>query len=79
MALVLCDQWAGKWHIKKVGRGKITRDVEVKNGRQLMNEVSKHLMSRDVEIQFDDSGLNGTVVVGGMRPCGEVSRIEGVK
>ena len=56
----------------EVGRGKVTKTVEVANEDELLDEVMSHLMSKQVELfEIDDAGTY-EVVVGGFRKVGEV-------
>ncbi len=42
----------------EVGRGKVTKTVEVKNKAELLQEVMRHLMSSEVELtETDDDGM----------------------
>jgi hypothetical protein len=70
-----------KWRIdlENVGRGKVTRSVEVTADtlpdveHRAVKECSKHLMSRGVEVEKlgDGIDLNYTVLAG-FRPVGKV-------
>ena len=58
----------------QVGRGKVSKTVEVKNEDALLEEVMRHLMSKQVELVQTTTGGSPLydVVVGGFRKVGEV-------
>jgi hypothetical protein len=60
------------YELVNVGRDNVRRTVDCDNDQQLVREVSKHLLSRDVAIVWDETETRGTVLVGGYRPVGEV-------
>lgn len=64
-----------RYKLINVGRAKVNRIVECKNQTQLAQEVGKHLMSKDVELQTHDDGRNYDVVVGGFRNVGSIQRL----
>lgn len=74
-----------KYKLINVGRGKYNGVVETRTGEPehveaaVLREVRKHLMSRDVELTFeqDERGIvNGDVVVGGCRFVGKFERVD---
>lgn len=58
-----------KYRLIDIGRSKVNRTVEVRTERELVREVRKHLMSRDVEILPDGN------VWAGMRTVGRVELV----
>lgn len=64
-----------KYRLINIGRGKVCREVTVRNERALYNEVSKHLMSKCVELITDDKGQSYRVYAG-VRLVGTVERLE---
>ena len=64
-----------KFKLIDVGRQHINKEVEVKDFSGLLLEVSKYLMSSEIEVKMKND-KEGTVVVGGFRPVGKVERIE---
>lgn len=56
----------------EVGRGKVTKTVEVKNKAELLEEVMRHLMSSEVELTETDADGICEVIVGGFRTVGKV-------
>lgn len=66
---------SGKFELLGVGRGKVTRIVEVKNDREFGVEVSKHLMSRDISWVFDTEKNDGEIFVGGFRSVGKFRKL----
>jgi hypothetical protein len=56
----------------EVGRSKFTGRVEAHSERQLRDEIKKHLMSNDIEIEWQTPDI-GTIVVGPIaRPVGVI-------
>lgn len=60
-----------KLQLINVGRMKVNKTVTVKNEREIWNEVSRHLLSREVEIIETDTP-NKYTVHAGCRPVGEI-------
>jgi hypothetical protein len=65
-----------------VGRAKVNREFEMnaKNldaaADRILGEVSKHLMSNEVDLEVHKDDPNkATVIVGGFRPVGEIEVI----
>ena len=65
-----------KFKLVNVGRSKATREVDLKDPKNLLIEVRKHLMSRDIDIYFEEDGSKGTVYVGGIRPVGTIECLD---
>ena len=49
-----------KAQLQNIGRHKVTRTVEVRDTDDIIDEVSKHLMSKEVYLQYID---NDTFIV----------------
>lgn len=67
-----------RFQLVEVGRDHCNATVEVESLDQLPDAVRKRarLMSRAVEIHWDNEHLTGDVVVGGFRPVGKVHSID---
>jgi len=63
-----------KYKLIDIGRSKISRTVDVVSETQLLNEVGKHLMSRDIELITDDEGDTFRVYAG-VRNVGTVELV----
>ena len=64
--------WGMTAKLIEVGRGKVTKTVEVKNKAGLLQEVRRHLMSSEVELTETDDDGTCEVIVGGFRTVGKV-------
>ena len=58
-----------KYRMVNIGRNKVTREFEAVCAHDILREVKRYLMSRDVEIIESDVGFN---VFAGMRSVGRV-------
>lgn len=65
-----------RFKLVNIGRGKVTREVELEDPEKLLGEVRKHLGSRTVDILFAEDGKTGTVMVGIVRPVGKVESLD---
>lgn len=63
------------YKLVNIGRYKVSRTVELVDEERLVDEVRKHLFSRDVGILWNDDAERGDVIVGGLRKVGEVFRM----
>ena len=64
-----------KYKLINIGRDKVNREINIDDQNQLMKEVKKHLLSRDVELITDDEGESFRVYAG-VRRVGTVERVE---
>ena len=55
-----------------LGRNNINKTVTVKNEKAMWTELSKHLMSRSIELSPTDEPNKYDVYVGGFRNVGQV-------
>lgn len=62
-----------EFRLVEVGRSKFTGTVHCANGRQLLAEVKRHLMSRDVEILADGLVVAGVQSVGRVEPANDLA------
>jgi len=58
--------------LQNIGRGKVTRTVEVQDTDGIIDEVSKHLMSKEVYLQYIDNNDFLVVVFPQERVVGKV-------
>jgi len=62
-----------KYKLINIGRDKVNREVEI-DPNQLLQEVGKHLLSRNIELITDDDGESFRVYAG-VRRVGTVERV----
>ena len=58
--------------LQNIGRGKVTRTVEVQDTDGIIDEVSKHLMSKEIYLQYIDNNDFRVVVGFAEREVGKV-------
>jgi hypothetical protein len=62
-----------KVKLKDIGRGKVNKEIEVKNIYEAEKECKKYLASSIVELMpVGDDNMLFAVIVGGLRHVGEV-------
>ena len=67
-----------KFRLENIGRGKVTRDVDVPTCTHLMRELGKHLRSREIDIGDLDAEGRAEVYAGLYR-VGSVLALEPVE
>lgn len=66
-----------KVQLKNIGRGKFNGIVDVEKSSDILKEVSKHLMSSCIELEWVTEN-KANVIVGGFRAVGEVEILDGL-
>jgi len=62
-----------------VGRSKVNRITECHTEQELLKEVCKHLLSREVSIVWTDQNQTNASIYAGVRPVGKIEWIPSIE
>jgi hypothetical protein len=65
-----------KVKIIDLGREKVNKVIEINSKKDLLDEVSKHLASSEIDLHYLPKSNMGYVVVGGFRTVGKFKPLE---